>query len=91
MNDRTLCFVLGVSAGMGFGLLFAPRAGKATRTLIQRRVNSEAARLRKQTAEIGDKVADFVDRGRSAVSQQTQGVVAAVNAGKKAYHAVAHR
>ena len=84
-----LAFFLGGVIGSLLGLLFAPMTGRETRerirdasTDVKERTINTAQRAREAASET---VTDLVDKGRSRVDEATEGVKAAVEAGKTAF------
>ncbi len=84
-----LAFFVGGIIGSLLGLLFAPMTGRETRerirdasTDVKERTINTAQRAREATSET---VTDLVDKGRSRVDEATEGVKAAVEAGKTAF------
>ncbi len=85
MNRNAFGFLVGLSAGVGVGLLLAPRSGEKTRLLIQRKAVDGAAYLRDRGTEIRDAATDAIREKARRVNQGTEAVRAAVNAGRQAF------
>jgi gas vesicle protein len=85
MNRNAFGFLVGLSAGVGVGLLLAPRAGEKTRLLIRRKAVDGAAYLRERGTEVRDAAADAIREQARKVTQGTEAVKAAVNAGRQAF------
>jgi gas vesicle protein len=83
--NRVYGFLTGVGAGLGIGLLLAPRSGERTRLLIRRRANDGADYLRQRTTDVRDAAAEALRDGTRKVAKGTDAVKAAVEAGKQAY------
>jgi gas vesicle protein len=60
---------LGLSVGVGMSMLFAPNSGRKTRGLIKDKAGEGAEYLKKRGAEIQQTAADWVDKGREALSR----------------------
>jgi gas vesicle protein len=85
MNRDTFGFLIGLGAGVGLGMLLAPRSGEQTRSLIQEKAGDGAAYLRKRGTEVVDGAADAIRDGTGKVAKGAEAVRAAVEAGKRAY------
>ena len=83
--NNTLGFLIGLCAGVGVGVLLAPRSGEKTRSMIQERANEGAAYLRRRGAEAREAATEAIRQGTSRAAQQAEAVKAAVEAGKSAY------
>ena len=78
-------FFLGLGVGVAAGLLFAPKTGEETRSLIKSKATDGADYVRKRGENLRESANDIIDRGRDAVSRQKDQLSAAVQAGKQAY------
>jgi gas vesicle protein len=85
MNRNACGFLVGLGAGVGMGILLAPRAGEKTRSLIRRKAVDGASYLRERTTDVRDTAADAIREQAQKVSQGTEAVKAAVNAGRQAF------
>ena len=85
MNRDMSTFVIGIAAGVGLGMLLAPRSGAKTRSLIQGKANDGAAYLRQRGSDIRDAATEAIRDGRNKVAKGADAVKAAVEAGKQAY------
>jgi gas vesicle protein len=85
MNRNVFGFLVGLSAGLGAGLLLAPRAGRKTRLLIRRKAVDGTTYLRERGTKIRDAAADAIREKARKVSQGAEAVKAAVNAGRQAF------
>jgi len=63
-----------MAIGIGMAMLIAPKSGKATRSLIKH-----------SGLEFRDKAIELPRKRTEAIAQQKDGVVAALQAGKRAY------
>jgi gas vesicle protein len=79
-------FLLGLGVGVGIGLLFAPKSGQETRELIKNKTGEGADYLKQRGAELKQSAAEWVDKGKEALSRQKDNIADAVEAGKQAYH-----
>lgn len=84
--NRLSYFFLGLGIGVAAGLLLAPQSGEETRELLKSKADESKEYLRRRSAELRAEASDLVERGRQAVARQRDQVVAAVEAGKRAYH-----
>lgn len=86
--------LLGLAIGAGAALLFAPASGQETRERIQREARRAGKRVKDLTDNVGDELADRVERtrasfddrverARDAVRSRRQAVGDAVSAGRE--------
>ena len=85
MTREAVRFVIGLGAGIGVGLLLAPRSGEKTRSILQGKATDGAAYLREQGERVRDAAAEAVRDSTQKVTTATEAVRAAVDAGKLAY------
>ena len=78
-------FLLGLGVGVGLGMLFAPKSGEETRTLIKNKAGEGTDFLKQQSTVLKDSASQWVDKGRDALSRQKETLADAVEAGKQAY------
>ncbi len=89
-------FFLGIGIGVAVGILFAPKSGEETRTLLRAKADEskdflirKSDDLREQVVrkseDLREQAADAVDKGKAVLNRQKEQVVAAVDAGKQAY------
>jgi gas vesicle protein len=78
-------FFLGLGVGVAVGMIFAPKAGAETRTLIRTRAGESGEYLRRRGSELKQGAGSLVDKGKEAVSRQRQNVSSAIDAGRQAY------
>ena len=60
-------FLMGFSAGVGLGMLFAPRSGSDTRRYIAQKTSEGSDYITQHSQDLKDSASDLIDRGRSAV------------------------
>jgi gas vesicle protein len=85
MNRDIFGFFIGLGAGVGLGMLLAPRSGERTRSLVKEKASDGAAYLRKRGAGLVDDAADAFRDSTRKVTKGAEAVKAAVEAGKRAY------
>lgn len=78
-NNGVGMLLLGLALGAGAALLFAPASGAETRERISREARRAARRAKDVTDEIGDKLADQVERARFGVDERVGRAKNAVN------------
>lgn len=81
-------FLLGLGVGVGIGMLFAPKAGHETRALIKDKAGEGTEFLKQRGAEAKQTAAEWVDKGKEAISRQKDTISDALEAGKQAYRDV---
>ncbi|PYT14168.1 MAG: hypothetical protein DMG59_18175 [Acidobacteria bacterium] len=84
-NNRYLWFAYGIGFGAVAGLLFAPKSGARTRAMIAAKAREGQHFVKDQSAEIREKMAGAIDRSKDMMRRSTEGVSAAVEAGKKVF------
>jgi gas vesicle protein len=78
-------FLLGLGVGIGIGILFAPKSGEETREIIKNKAGEGADLLKQRSAEFKQTAAEWVEKGKDAVSRQKGSIADAVEAGRQAY------
>jgi gas vesicle protein len=88
-------FWFGLGAGIGLGLLFAPRAGNKTRTLVRDKAMDGVAKakdgvayVKRRADEAKEEAAEVLKDAAGRVIREGEGLKAAVMAGKHAYEKV---
>jgi gas vesicle protein len=66
-------------------LLFAPKSGEETRTLIKTKAGESGDFLKQRSAEIKQNAASLVEKSKDAVVRQKDSLADAVEAGRQAY------
>lgn len=91
-KDTVVAMLTGFGIGAGIGLLFAPRSGVRTRVLLARKTRQQAAQLKSQASQLKnqanalrDSAADLIDRGQQEAMRQKEGLMRAVETGKRVY------
>ena len=90
MNRESFGFLIGLGAGLGLGILLAPRSGERTRSLIREKARDSAAYLRQRGNDARDAAANAIQDSTRKVTRETEALRAAVEAGKEAYSNSAH-
>jgi gas vesicle protein len=62
--------LLGLSVGVGISLLFAPKSGQEIRALIKDKAEDGTEYLKKCGGEVKQTAAEWVDKGKEALSRQ---------------------
>ena len=78
-------FFLGIGVGVAIGMIFAPKAGAETRTLIRNRANEGGDYLRRRGTQIREGATDLIDKGKGLVDRQREHLSSAMDAGRQAY------
>jgi len=81
-------FLLGLGMGVGIGMLFAPKSGQETRKLIKDKTGESTEYIKQRGADVKQTAAEWVDKGKDALSRQKDTIGEAVEAGKQAYREV---
>ncbi len=79
-NHRFLC---GLGLGIAAGFLFAPRAGVKTRQMLTEKAKDGQDYATRQGARIYDSATDTLERSKKAVQATANGIVDALDAGKR--------
>jgi gas vesicle protein len=77
-------FLLGAVIGAAAAFLTAPRTGGETRELLAARGSDVAKRAQDLASEAQTQAGEWLDKSRELFEEQTQRLVAAVEAGKEA-------
>ena len=81
-------FFIGLSAGLGLGLLFAPRSGDETRTLVRNKAMDGVDYAKRRTGEVRQNATEILKDATGRMARETEAVKAAMTAGKQAYEKV---
>jgi gas vesicle protein len=84
-------FLAGLGIGSVIGILFAPRAGEATREMLTQRYDEGRDQITRRGREVREQAEDYVERGRRAVGRTKDNLQSAVDAGKQAYREASAR
>ncbi len=84
-RDSIFAAMVGLGLGAGLALLFAPESGRHLRGRLAHRARGQARRLKHQAEELQETAAHLVEQGREQALKQRDGIVNAVEAGKRAY------
>ena len=77
-------FMLGVLAGTGLALLFAPQAGEETRQKIKDQGFEMKGRAQEMSSKARDRAEELTARGRTVLNEQVTRLGEAVSEGEKA-------
>ena len=64
------CFLLGVSVGVGIGMLVAPQTGEQMRGRVKAKANEGKQYLKQRGAALRDSAADLVGKGKQASTER---------------------
>jgi gas vesicle protein len=78
-------FMIGFTAGVGLGMLFAPRSGSATRGYVTSKAAEGAGYIRRQTDEVRESALDVMDRSKEAMLRQVERLTAMQASGSEVY------
>jgi gas vesicle protein len=84
-NDYALGFMIGLGCAVGIALLFAPKSGNETRSLIANKTREGTDYLKQQATELRDSAADVIEKDREEVTRQKEGLKRAVETSTQAY------
>jgi gas vesicle protein len=84
-DNKISYFFLGLGLGVAVGVLFAPKSGAETRSLLKSKAEEGADYVKRRSGEFRDTATDALDKGKQAVSRHKDNLSAAVEAGKAAY------
>lgn len=84
-NNGLSSFLLGLGVGVGIGILLAPKSGQETREILKNKAEEGADFLKKRSEEIKQNAAEWVDKGKEAMSRQKEHLSDAMEAGRQAY------
>lgn len=87
-NKGLSYFFLGLGIGVAAGMIFAPKAGAETRSLIRDRALEGGDYVKRRGSELREGAGDLVERGKAAVSRQREQLNSALDAGRQAYRDV---
>ena len=70
--DRNVfgCFLLGVSVGIGIGMLVAPQTGEQMRGRVKAKADEGAQNLKQRGLALRDSAADLVGKGKRASTER---------------------
>ena len=85
MNHNLLKFLAGFGAGIGLGMLMAPRSGVRTRLLLRDKANEGAEYLRQRGYEARDAATQAIRDSARRVTKEADAVKSAIEAGRQAY------
>ena len=86
MNNESLgYFCVGAAVGVAAAVLLAPKSGSETRAYVTSKADSGADYIKARVDDVRTATADVLNKSKQAVKKQTDGMAAAVDAGKQAY------
>lgn len=86
-KDNVLGFMTGLACGAGIALLWAPKSGRQTRSLIAGEARAKTDHIKQQAMHLRDSANDVVQKSQEEVRRQKDGLKHAVEAGMRAYSA----
>lgn len=84
-DNKLSYFFLGLGVGVAVGVLFAPKSGEETRTLLRNKAEEGADYVKRRGTDLRDQASEAIDRGKQTILKQKDNLSAAVEAGKQAY------
>lgn len=84
-DKRLSYFFLGLGIGVAAGILFAPKSGEETRDFLRQKADESGDFLKRRSEDLRESATEYVEKGRTVLSQQRDNISAAVDAGKAAY------
>ena len=79
-------FITGLGVGAAVAMLFAPRSGEEMRQVLCKKAEDGRRYAKHRLRELRNVANDVVDRGRGAINDQKDAVLAAVQVAKNTYH-----
>ena len=86
MNRNVCGLLVGLGAGVGVGMLLAPRSGEKTRSQIRKKAADGVTYLRERGFQARDAAAEAIREGAQTVNKGTAAAKAAALAGRQAFH-----
>jgi gas vesicle protein len=84
-NKSLAYFFLGLGAGVAIGMIFAPKAGAETRTMIRSRASESGDYIRRRGTQLREGASGLIDKSKDVVTRQREQLGSAVEAGRQAY------
>ncbi len=84
-KDGLYGFLLGLGVGIGIGILFAPKSGQETREILKSKADEGSEFLKQRSTEFRQTAAEWVEKGKEAVTKQKDNIADAMEAGRQAY------
>jgi gas vesicle protein len=84
-DNRLSYFFLGLGLGVAVGVLFAPKSGEETRTLIRTKAEEGADYVKRKGDDLRETATEAFERGKQHAKRHKENLAAAVDAGKQAY------
>lgn len=79
-NRGAAGFLLGLSVGVGLGILFAPRSGRATRGRIREVAEEGQDLIERKVRNLRHEAEDCLEQGLDALTRQKDRVMSAIKA-----------
>ena len=84
MDQKNLSvFLLGLSAGVGISMLFAPKSGQETRALIKDKASEGTEYLKQRGADVKQTAAEWVDKGKEVLRRHNGSLADGGKAGEQ--------
>lgn len=84
-GDLLIALIGGLGAGIGLGLLMAPKSGRELRADLDRTACDGIAKIKHGAEELKTSAAGIIEKAKNSALAQKQGVNQAIAAGKRAY------
>jgi gas vesicle protein len=86
-NSADMLFALigGLGAGIGLGLLLAPKPGRELRADLDRTACDGISKLKQSAEELKTSASSMLEKAKATAQTQKEGVGQAIAAGKRAY------
>lgn len=84
-DNKLSYFFLGLGVGVAVGVLFAPKSGEETRTLLRSKAEEGAEYVKRRGEDLKQQASEAIDRSKQTILKQKDNLSAAMEAGKQAY------
>lgn len=89
MSNTRVGFLIGSGVATGIAVVYAAKTRRRNRSLLAR-TRRQAYILKHQAEKLRDSAADLIEKGIEEAERRKKELVQAVEAGKAAYHRLAH-